>query len=163
MLPWLWGRGQRLWGWWWLAASFATHKVWWAFFYKGLNVFVYALPPHQVVASLFKLHYAQMALMCHGQYGLLELQCKAHVPHMCHSNKTAPAWYEGCVPIQGQHPSRTHPSPPAKAGSFGETCRQRQSGTVYPSEYFLVATPDVPAPTRTSLFMQPRSVKWLEE
>ena len=29
----------------------------------------------------------------------------------------------GCVPIQGQHPSKTHPSPPAKAGSFRETCR----------------------------------------
>ena len=31
-----------------------------------------------------------------------------------------------CVSIQGQHPSRTHPSPPAKAGSFRETCRPRQ-------------------------------------
>ena len=31
-----------------------------------------------------------------------------------------------CVPIQGQHTSRTHPSPPAKAGSFRETCRQHQ-------------------------------------
>ena len=31
-----------------------------------------------------------------------------------------------CVSIQGQHPSRTHSSPPANAGSFRETCRQRQ-------------------------------------
>ena len=33
------------------------------------------------------------------------------------------------------------------------------NGTVYPSEHFLVGSPDVPAPTSTSLFIQPRSVK----
>ena len=64
--------------------------------------------------------------------------------------------------FKGQHPSRTQSSPPAKAGSFRETCRPRQlllNGTVYSSKHFLVASPDVPAPTSTSLFMQPRSGK----
>ena len=45
---------------------------------------------------------------------------------------------------------------------FGAPRRLHQlllNRTVYPSEHFLVASPDVPAPTRTLLFMQPRSVK----
>ena len=45
---------------------------------------------------------------------------------------------------------------------FGVPCRPHQlllKGTVYPSQHFLVVSPDVAAPTCMSLFMQPRSAK----
>jgi len=58
--------------WWsqrWLGqrASLPTYEAGSAVPYHGLNVSVYAQPPHQVPTSLLHFHNAQMALVGHDQ------------------------------------------------------------------------------------------------
>ena len=66
-----------------------------------------------------------------------------------------------CVPIRGLHTQGPALCSLTKGVYFGAPCRPQVllNGMVYPSEHFLVASPDVPASTCTSLFMQLRSVK----
>ena len=78
------------------------------------------------------------------------------LPLLLCSDTVAVSKFRGSI-LQGpilRHQQRQAPSE-SPAGSVSLLW----DGTVYPSQHFLVASPDVPAPTHSSLFLQPRSAK----